>query len=161
MYAWEHAFSEEEVHAWIQKNLHRYQTDGYSYYAAILKGKGELIGVIGPLLERIGDNTHIGVGYILNKMFWGQGYALEGATASVRHACIHLNAENVIALIRPMNIRSRNVATRLGMKILGGCFRYYMGKEMPHYVYGISRKHFLQRFTVSEEITKASFRTKE
>lgn len=34
MYAWEHAFSNEEVIEWIDKNIQRYEDDGYGYFVA-------------------------------------------------------------------------------------------------------------------------------
>lgn len=37
MYAWEHAFSDEEVVQWIDENIMRYNRDGYSYWAVIEK----------------------------------------------------------------------------------------------------------------------------
>ena len=44
MYAWEHAFSDEEVCQWIDENILRYERDGYSYWAVIEKASGDLIG---------------------------------------------------------------------------------------------------------------------
>lgn len=34
MYAWEKAFSREETAEWIEKNLEKYERDGYSYLIA-------------------------------------------------------------------------------------------------------------------------------
>lgn len=69
MYAWEHAFSDEEVSKWISENIERYKTDGFSYFAAVEKETNRLIGVIGPLIEEIENRKCIGVAYILSKSF--------------------------------------------------------------------------------------------
>ncbi|MCC0699558.1 GrpB family protein [Clostridioides sp. ZZV15-6383] len=37
MYAWEHAFSNEEVIEWIDKNIQRYENDGYGYFTKIVE----------------------------------------------------------------------------------------------------------------------------
>ena len=42
MYAWEHAFSYEEVCDWIADMLHRYREDGCGYFAALSRQTGAL-----------------------------------------------------------------------------------------------------------------------
>lgn len=139
MYAWEHGFSEEEVRVWINRNLTRYNEDGFSYYAALEKSTGELIGAIGPLAERVEGESHIGVAYIVDKAFWGRGYATEGARASMEYAFKTLGASRVIAEIRPENQASCRVAERLGMTVEGQFVKLYCGKEMPHLIYAKRR----------------------
>ncbi|WP_312561088.1 GNAT family N-acetyltransferase [Anaerospora sp.] len=135
MYAWEHAFTDEEVNNWIDKNLERYSNEGYSYFAVIEKDTDHFIGVMGPLIEQMEDGEQIGIGYILNKQYWGKGYAVEGARASLDYAFQYLKADKVIAHIRPNNLPSRKVAEKLGMKIEGEYIKHYKGKEMVHLIY--------------------------
>ncbi|WP_312644698.1 GNAT family N-acetyltransferase [Hydrogenoanaerobacterium sp.] len=135
MYAWEHAFSKDEVSQWIEKNLARYANEGFSYFALIEKSTERLIGVMGPLVENIDGASHIGIAYILNQLFWGKGYAIEGAKACVEYAFNQLNADKVIAEIRPNNDASRKVAEKLGMKIEGEFVKHYNGIDMPHLIY--------------------------
>ena len=47
MYAWEHAFSNDEVADWINENRMRYEKDGYGYWAVIHKMSERLISVCG------------------------------------------------------------------------------------------------------------------
>lgn len=84
MYAWEHTFSDEEVARWIDENIIRYERDGYSYWAVIEKTSGKLIGVTGLIAEKANHENHVGVGYIYNKLYWGNGYAHEAAAACCR-----------------------------------------------------------------------------
>ena len=135
MYAWEHGFSLDEVQDWIDRTLARYEKDGFGHYAAIEKETSALIGVIGPLIEVIDEVPYTGIGYIINKRYWGKGYATEGAAACMQYAFSALHADKVIAEIRPENLRSRRVAERLGMAVEGECIKHYYGKEMPHLIY--------------------------
>lgn len=135
MYAWEHAFTNDEVWEWIDKNLTRYSKEGYSYYALIEKDTNKFIGVMGPLIEKIDAISYVGIGYILNKLFWGKGYAVEGAKACIEYAFCELKADKVIADIRPENDASCKVAQKLGMKIIGKHMKQYNGKKLVHYIY--------------------------
>lgn len=135
MYAWEHAFTDEEVNEWINKNLIRYANEGYSYFAVIVKSTNDFIGVIGPLIEDINGTQHIGIAYILNKRYWGKGYALEGAEACINYAFSKLNADKVIAQIRPNNLPSRRIAEKLNMKIESEYVKHYNNIDMPHLIY--------------------------
>lgn len=144
MYAWEHAFTDAEVWDWIEENLVRYANEGFSYFAAITKDTQELVGVVGPLREMVEDVPYIGVAYILNRRFWSKGYAVEAAKASVQYAFEALNAEKVIAQIRPDNLRSRKVAERLGMKVAGEFVKQYQGKSMRHLLYIVERHDWVR-----------------
>ncbi len=139
MYAWEHAFSDLEVRDWINKNLQRYASDGFSYFMAIDKTTNIFVGVMGPLIEKIDEQPCIGVAYILNKSCWGKGYAKEGVKACIEYAFNELGANKVIAQIRPENLASRHVAESVGMKIEGEYIKTYQGKEMLHYIYGCEK----------------------
>lgn len=142
MYAWEKAFSDEEVQNWINENLKRYDNEGFSYFLAIDKKDNNVVGVMGPLIEKINDKEFIGVAYILNKASWGKGYAYDGASACVNYAFSKLNANKVIAEIRPSNISSIKVAQRLNMKLEDSFIKIYDGKEMEHLIYSISKDEY-------------------
>ncbi|MGE7837288.1 GNAT family N-acetyltransferase [Viridibacillus arvi] len=139
MYAWDHAFSDEEVKEWIDKNLKRYKQDGFSYFAAIEKETGKFIGVIGPMIDSIEGVSYIEIAYILDKVFWGKGYAIEGAEACMKYAFNELKAEKVIAQIRPDNLASCKVAEKIGMKIEGEFMKHYRGRDILHLIYSRSQ----------------------
>lgn len=135
MYAWEHAFSDDEVLDWIECNIERYRTDGYGYWLAFERESGACIGQLGLLKEEILGIPHMGIGWIVAKEYWGRGYALEGATACLNYAFNTLNAPRVIADIRPSNLASRRVAERIGMLEQGSYNKFYNGVIMPHLLY--------------------------
>jgi RimJ/RimL family protein N-acetyltransferase len=139
MYAWEHGFSDEEIRTWIGKIMLRYEQVGFSYFAAIDKESGRLIGTMGPLMEDIDGEQMVGVAYILGKAVWGRGYAAEGAAASIEYAFSQLGTTTVIASIRPDNATSLRVAEKLGMVIIGEHSKPVHGKEVRHLICAISK----------------------
>ena len=105
----------EGVAAWIAQNRARYQRDGYSLWAMLLKNTGDLIGDCGCILQDVEGTNHIEVGYHVRRDLWGKGYATEAAKACMEHAFKILGASRVISMIRPENSQSRRVAEKNGM----------------------------------------------
>lgn len=140
MYAWEHAFSDDEVTDWMEQNLMRYDRDGYSYWAVMEKSTGDLVGLCGLLAEKAGDESDLGVGYIFGKKYWHRGYAQESASACVDYAFRTLGAGHVTAQIRPNNLPSVKVAERLGMTVRSQFVKRYRGKDMIHLIYYLEKQ---------------------
>ena len=53
MYAYEHAFSDEEVLQWFNNQINRYKTYGFGLWACILKENNEFIGQCGLTMQKI------------------------------------------------------------------------------------------------------------
>ena len=140
MYAWEHAFSDDEVTDWMEQNLMRYDRDGYSYWAVMEKSTGDLVGLCGLLAEKAGEESDLGVGYIFGKKYWHRGYAQESASACVDYAFRTLGAGHVTAQIRPNNLPSVKVAERLGMTVRSQFLKRYSGKDMIHLIYYLEKQ---------------------
>lgn len=146
MYAWEHGFSYEEVVDWIADMLRRYHEDGCGYFAGLDRETGELIALAGPLTERLdAETTAIGIGYIVRRDLWGQGYGVECARASLSFAFEKLDVPRALALIRPDNIASLHVAAVCGMKPIGQLTKHYRGKDLPHVVCAVDRAAFFAK----------------
>lgn len=64
MYAYEHAFSDEEVEAWLQNQLRRYRENGFGLWAVILKENEELIGQCGLTLQATPHGKVLEIGYL-------------------------------------------------------------------------------------------------
>ena len=140
MYAWEHGFTYDEVCDWIADMMRRYREDGCGYFAALDKQTGELVALAGPLSEHLyADTTAIGIGYIVRRDLWRQGYGKECAKASIRYAFDKLGADRVIAAIRPGNLASLHVAASCKMQVVGEIIKHYQGKAMPHLVCAIDK----------------------
>ncbi|MDO4270511.1 MAG: GNAT family N-acetyltransferase [Eubacteriales bacterium] len=136
MYAWEHAFSYDEVIDWIADMLRRYREDGCGCWAALDKVSGELAALAGVILEapEEGEAPCPALLCIVARERWAQGYGAECAKAALAYAFDRLEAERVIALIRPENEPSLRVAAACGMRPVGQMVKHYQGKELPHLI---------------------------
>lgn len=139
MYAYEHAFDDQEVQDWLDRQRTRYQTDGFGLWAVILKESGEMIGQCGLTMQEFHHKRVIEVGYLFQKSVWHRGYASETALACQSYAFTHLQAEEVFSLIRDTNLASQRVAMRNGMTIKDRFVKQYHGVTMPHLVFSIQR----------------------
>lgn len=142
MYAYEHAFSDEEVREWFDRQVKRYELYEHRYglWAVILKETGEMIGQCGLTLQDTEEGQVLEVGYLFQKAFWHQGYATEAASACKRYAFDVLGAEEVCSIIRDNNIASQNVARRNGMTVRSRYVKHYYGVEMPHLVFAVRKQ---------------------
>jgi len=96
MYAWEHAFSDEQAQEWLSRQLERYKESGVGYWAAIEKKLGKMAGQIGLIWSEIDGVKVLESGYILKKTYWHKGYALEGAKACVNYAFNEMGINQVL-----------------------------------------------------------------
>ena len=97
-----------------QANLAR---DGFTMFAAELRGTGEFIGFVG--LSKPGFQAHftpcVEIGWRLAAEYWNQGLATEGARAVLPFAFDELGLEEIVSFTVPANLRSRRVMEKLGM----------------------------------------------
>jgi len=77
MYAYEHAFGDEEARAWLDRQFQRYREDGFGLWAVVLRETGEMIGQCGLSWQDWNGRQVLEVGYHLQKAFWHRGYATE------------------------------------------------------------------------------------
>lgn len=139
MFAYEHAFSDEEVVQWLEKQLQNYQKFGYGLWAVILKENNELIGQCGLTPQLVNQETVLEVGYLLRRSHWHQGFAIEAALATKKYAFEQLQAPVIYSIIRDNNYASMNVAIRNGMLVETRIIKHYRGIDMPHYVFKTSK----------------------
>lgn len=135
MYAYEGAFSSEEAHDWLDRQIARYQKWGFGLWAVILKESGRLIGQCGLTMQPWKDSEVLEIGYLFNRSFWHMGYATEAAKACKQYAFFTLGASEVCSVIRDTNVPSQNVALRNGMVKTDMWVKHYRGVDMPHYRY--------------------------
>ncbi len=139
MYAYEGAFSSEEVREWLSRQLRRYEEHGFGLWAVILKDTGRMIGQCGLTIQPWKDREVLEIGYLFERPYWHKGYAAEAARACRRYAFDVLGAEEVCSIIRDTNIPSQKVALRNGMRKADTWTKHYRGVDMPHFLY-ISRR---------------------
>ena len=139
MYAYEHAFNDDEVQEGIDKQFQRYEQYGFGIWTVILKENEELIGQCGLSMQPCEDREVLEIGYIFQKEYWHKGYATEAAVACREYAFDTLGADEVFSIIRDTNIASQNVAKRNGMSVCGTFVKHYYGIDMPHYIFSVKR----------------------
>lgn len=137
MYAYEHDFSDKEVKEWLDKQIENYEEYGIGLWAVILKENHEMIGQCGLTLQDCDQKKVLEIGYLFQKDFWKQGYAIEAAKACKKYAFEKLFAKEVYSIIRDNNIASQNVAKRNGMVPCGEMMKVYYGMEMLHLIFSV------------------------
>lgn len=144
MTAYEGAFDDAMVDAWLARMLDRYANDGFGLWAVTLRDPARseserMIGQCGLTRQQILGADVVEVGYLFNRAYWHQGFAVEAAAACRDYAFETLGAEQVYAQVRDTNIASMNVAIRLGMTVRGRFEKHYRGVDMPHLAFAVDR----------------------
>lgn len=140
MYAWGHGFSDEEIYAWLDRNIARCERDGCGVLLASDKESGDVIGAIGLIKNPdIDGREYWELLYILKREAWGKGYAQEGSRACIDFALDELGADEVAAQMRVENKGSAKVAEAVGMKWVKDYDRVYNGEVEPHSLFVYKR----------------------
>lgn len=135
MYAYEGAFSDEEVREWLDRQLSRYQKWGFGLWAVVLKETGGMIGQCGLTMQPWKSGEVLEIGYLFERRYWHKGYATEAARACKQYAFETLKAEEVCSIIRDTNFPSQRVALRSGLVKTDSWTKHYRGVDMPHFRY--------------------------
>jgi 3-dehydroquinate dehydratase/shikimate dehydrogenase len=95
----------------------RMRQQGWGFWAAEAPGVADFIGFIG--LGHVPDvlpfAPAVEIGWRLAFEYWGQGYATEGALASLKYGFETLKLGEIVAFTATQNERSRRVMEKLGM----------------------------------------------
>lgn len=144
MYAYEHAFSDQEVTDWLQNQQNRYRQYGFGLWAVIEKKTGRLIGQCGITMQQANNQQVPEIGYLFRRDYWHQGFAIETASACKQYAFDVLNLPKITSIIRDNNYPSQKVAQRNGMHREFTITKHYYGIDMPHYVFSVANPAFQQ-----------------
>lgn len=132
MYAYEGAFSDQEVQEWLDRQISRYEKWNFGLWAVILKETDKMIGQCGLTMQPWKGSEVLEIGYLFNRLYWHRGYATEAARACKKYAFETLGAGEVCSIIRDTNLASQNVAVRNGMIKADSSTKHYKGVDMPH-----------------------------
>jgi RimJ/RimL family protein N-acetyltransferase len=130
--------TEEETREFIRRNMKRQKEEPRTDYGfgIILKEENSFIGACG-----IHSVTEIqaSIGYILNRKYWGKGYATETARALVNYLFEELDVHRVFATCDPDNHASIRVLEKVGMRLEGRLRENVIihGEYRDSLVYGI------------------------
>ena len=136
-----HPLDEAETQAWIDRNIKRYETDGFGLWAMLLKETGAFIGDCGLTLQNIHGDGRLfpEVGFHLDKLYWHRGYATQAARAVLTYAFAHTDFPEVFCYQKWTNAPSRRMAERLGMTLRE---EYPDEKNTQTSVYSVTREEF-------------------
>lgn len=135
MYAYEHAFSDAEAQEWLDRQISRYENDGFGLWAVTDKENGEFLGQCGITWQDVDGEQVPEIGYLFKRKYWHNGYAAEAAQGCKRYAFDTLGFDKVYSIIRDNNYASQNVAKRNGMAAVKTFVKHYYGIDMPHLVF--------------------------
>ena len=119
---------------WIERQLERYEKEGFGHLAAIEKSTGEFIGMGGILPRIILEQNEFEIAYSLKPKFWKQGFGTEIANQMRKYGFENAISSKFISIIATENLDSIKVAKKNGMKIIHEM--EYSGMKV--YVFGIS-----------------------
>lgn len=100
---------------WIRDAAERYAAGTGAEFGIRLKGREELLGVIG-FADRSADHASTELGFVLDPRYWGKGYATEAAAMVVCYGFITLKLNRIYAEYRVSNPASARVLAKLGMQ---------------------------------------------
>lgn len=100
----------------LHKIVKNYELKGTSFWAAFTNETKDFVGMCGLLHQTIDNLEELEIAYRIVERYWYNGYATELAEACRDNALNILGKERVISLIRPDNIPSKKVATKIGLK---------------------------------------------
>lgn len=129
---------ELEIHkAYIENAYHFW---GYGFWGVFLKSDGRLIGRCGIQNCEINGQTEIELGYLLDPSYQGARYATECALFVLDYAMNRLDIHRIVAIIACDNLRSLQLAKRVGMhyerKLCHknmDCFLYVIEKQEQNF----------------------------
>ena len=119
---------------WIERQLERYENEGFGHLAAIEKSNGEFIGMGGILPRIVLEQNEFEIAYSLKPKFWKKGFGTEIANQMKKFGFDNAISNKFISIIAIENLDSINVAKKNGMKIIEET--EYAGMNV--YVFGIS-----------------------
>ncbi len=132
---WGPPLSREESRSWIQRNLRRYEDDGFGRCAVVLRSTGELIGDCGLIRTHVEGRPEVELGWIVRRGHQGKGIATEAAAAWRDYAFDALGLERIVSMVSERNVASRRVAEKLRMTVE----REAMWGDLPHLMYSMHR----------------------
>jgi len=122
---------------------------GYGFWAAIEKSTGEFLGWFHLRPGEGAAPGEVELGYRLRRSAWGKGYATEGSKALIDKAFAELGAERVVASTMVVNVASRRVLEKAGLRFVRVFHQSWPdsieGEEEGDVEYGLLRSEWAQR----------------
>ncbi|MBV7315320.1 GNAT family N-acetyltransferase [Shewanella sp. NIFS-20-20] len=114
-----------------QGPLASYHTHGFGLNLVAQRSDNTAIGMCGLLTRAELDKPDLG--YAMLSEYCGQGYALEAATAVLKHTMTNHSLETVIAVTLPNNLNSNRLLMRLGFALIDTTQLYELENNLYQY----------------------------
>jgi RimJ/RimL family protein N-acetyltransferase len=138
--------SREQTSETMARIAKHYDRHGYGVWAVQVPGEAPFIGYIGLAVPsfQASFTPCVEILWRLARPWWGQGFATEGARATLACGFERLGLSEIVSFTVPANTRSRRVMEKLGM-------RYTEDFEHPRIEPGHPlRRHMLYRLARAE-----------
>ena len=111
----------EQSEQQIAKFVRHWEERGFGLWAVEIRETGAFAGFVGlQHSEDWPEGEHkTEVGWRLDRSYWGQGLATEGALASLHYGFEDLGLERIISITLPENVASRRVMEKSGLSLRG------------------------------------------
>lgn len=123
--------TQEQVQRMVLGQIKHWQEHGCGWWALETIDQRQFIGWCG--LQYLPDTDEIEVGYLLDKVYWGRGWATEAGLVSLQYGFETLKITPIVGIVHPDNKASQRVLEKLGMTFIEetcyfgmDCFRYLM-----------------------------------
>lgn len=114
---WGNPLDRDGARSWIERNLARYEADGFGRCAVVLRETGEFVGDCGLIRTDVEGSAEVELGWIVRRADWGKGIATEAAQAWRDLAFMRLGLDRIVSMVSAENVASRRVAEKLGMTV--------------------------------------------
>lgn len=106
-----------ESDAMVARIRAHFDRHGFGFWAVEAPDVAPLVGLVGLAIPAFEApfTPCVEIGWRLARPYWGRGYAVEAARASLRHGFEQLGLDEIVAFTVPANVRSRAVMERIGM----------------------------------------------
>ncbi len=115
MAAWPAPLTPQECEQWVERNLHRYQVDGFGRCAIVSRETGEFVGDAGLARTEVEGSPEVELGWVVRHDLWGRGIATEAAAAWRDYAFGQAGLDRIVSMIDAANPASIRVAEKIGM----------------------------------------------
>ncbi len=119
----------EKIERFVRNQIEQWTTVGYAWWAVELKASGRFVGWNG--LQYLPDTKETEIGFLIDRVLWGQGLTSEAARIGLRYGFSELEMPEIIALAHPDNGASRRVIEKLGMHL--DRVTEYFGMQVARY----------------------------
>ncbi len=103
----------EKLDRFVAGQQEHWEKFGYGNWGILPVGQKEIIGWAG--LQFLPELNETEIGFLLDRPFWGKGYATESALASLKYGFENFDLDHIIALAHSQNAASLRVIQKCGM----------------------------------------------